>query len=99
MLVSGAGEGFNLIVPIRRMQKWCQDVNLLWAIDESIPCPSLEEIKTIQSEDAALEANLKTEAKPVPADFDVRLANFYNNFVKEEQFPFRIHRKGIITNE
>jgi S1-C subfamily serine protease len=57
MLVRGAGEGFNLIVPIRRIRTWCNDVNLMWAIDDS-PCPALDEIVKMNIEDSAIEANV-----------------------------------------
>lgn len=54
MLVRGAGEGFNLVVPVRRMVSWAQDANLLWALDPSIDPPSLDEIDRIAVEDAGL---------------------------------------------
>jgi len=73
MLVRGAGEGFNMIVPVRRMRQWCSDVNLLWAVDETVPCPTLEDLKALRVEDSALEANLKAsdaDQKPkLLADF------------------------------
>ena len=31
MLVRGAGEGFNLIVPVRRMQDYCEKHKMMWA--------------------------------------------------------------------
>ena len=39
MLVRGAGETFNLIVPIRRMRTWSQEQDILWALDETLPVP------------------------------------------------------------
>lgn len=59
MLVRGAGEGFNLIVPVRRMQEWCKRHKLMWALDPKVPCPTLEELEKIAVEDAALEAKHK----------------------------------------
>lgn len=50
MLVRGAGETFNLIVPIRRMNKWAKDEKITWALDQSIDAPSLEEIEKIPVE-------------------------------------------------
>lgn len=71
MLVRGAGEGFNMIVPVRRMRQWCTDVNLLWAVDETVPCPTLEELKSLRAEDSALEANLKAgDAGPKPQEME-----------------------------
>ncbi|NBQ67460.1 MAG: serine protease [Nitrosomonadaceae bacterium] len=40
MLVRGAGETFNLIVPIRRIQDWTSKHNLQWALDPKVPMPS-----------------------------------------------------------
>lgn len=64
MLVRGAGEGFNLIVPIRRMKKWCTEMDLLWALDNKVKCPTLKQIKSIKVEEAAIEAEIskKTES-------------------------------------
>ena len=50
MLVRGAGETFNLIVPIRRMRKWAQQQNILWALDEKLTVPSYENILKMPSE-------------------------------------------------
>lgn len=38
MLVRGAGETFNLIVPVRRMAEWAEKANVKWAMtDEAMP--------------------------------------------------------------
>jgi len=52
MLVRGAGEQFNLMVPIRRMKKWAEENDLLWALDPSEKMPTWEEIKKISVEDS-----------------------------------------------
>ena len=44
MLVRGAGETFNLIVPVRRMRDWATKQDVAWAIDTDIEVPSLEDI-------------------------------------------------------
>lgn len=44
MLVRGAGETFNLIVPMRRMYGWAETNKLEWALDESKEAPSIEDI-------------------------------------------------------
>jgi len=54
MLVRGAGEGFNLVVPVRRMLEWAKATNLLWALDPDIEVPSLAQIGAISVEDAGL---------------------------------------------
>ena len=50
MLVRGAGETFNLIVPIRRINKWAKSENIMWALDPSVDAPSLEEIHKLPKE-------------------------------------------------
>ena len=54
MLVRGAGEGFNLVVPVRRMLEWAKATNLLWALDPEAEVPSFSEIESISVEDAGL---------------------------------------------
>lgn len=50
MLVRGAGEQFNLIVPIRRMREWANAQGILWSLDPSVPLPSLSELNSISPE-------------------------------------------------
>tara|TARA_Y100001963_G_scaffold116857_1_gene162471 strand:+ start:761 stop:1765 length:1005 start_codon:yes stop_codon:yes gene_type:complete len=53
MLVRGAGEGFNFIVPVRRMQDWAKKVDAEWALDPDAELPTLEDLKKQQAiEDA-----------------------------------------------
>ena len=44
MLVRGAGETFNLIVPVRRMRKYAKSNGVLWALDQKAPTPTYENI-------------------------------------------------------
>ena len=50
MLVRGAGETFNLIVPMRRMLKWAKSENIEWALNSNVDSPSLEEIEKLTIE-------------------------------------------------
>lgn len=50
MLVRGAGETFNLMVPVRRINKWATSENLTWAVDPNIKAPKLEEIFKLPKE-------------------------------------------------
>lgn len=50
MIVRGAGEGFNLMVPIRRMKRWAAEHDIMWALDPSLDVPTLEEIKDLPVE-------------------------------------------------
>ena len=45
MLVRGAGEGFNFIVPVRRMREWADTVDSKWALDPAATPPTLDQIK------------------------------------------------------
>jgi len=50
MLVRGAGETFNLIVPVRRMRAYARKEGILWAIDSEFPIPTLKDITSISIE-------------------------------------------------
>ena len=52
MLVRGAGETFNLIVPVRRMYTYARKHKVLWTLDKSVPVPSMEQILKINPEHA-----------------------------------------------
>ena len=68
MLVRGAGETFNLIVPIRRMRKWATTQNILWALDETLEVPLYENILNIPVENKPSESKTATteDAKQFP---------------------------------
>ena len=55
MLVRGAGETFNLIVPVRRMRSWAEEHKIRWAIDTDVEVPTLEDILKLQIEGAQSE--------------------------------------------
>jgi len=50
MLVRGAGETFNLIVPVRRMRSWSEKQQVRWAIDKDVDAPTLSEILKLPTE-------------------------------------------------
>lgn len=50
MIVRGAGEGFNLYVPVRRMIRWAQEHDIMWAIDAKLKAPSVKEIRKLPVE-------------------------------------------------
>jgi hypothetical protein len=52
MIVRGAGEGFNLIVPIRRIREWAEDSDISWILDSGEDMPSLKDIKGLAIEDS-----------------------------------------------
>jgi hypothetical protein len=63
MLVRGAGEGFNLIVPVRRMVEYCQENKIMWALDKNVPMPTEAELKKMPIENAPKEKEETKEAK------------------------------------
>ena len=50
MLVRGAGETFNFVVPVRRMKAWAKERGIMWALNND-PAPSWNELKKIKPED------------------------------------------------
>ena len=50
MLVRGAGEGFNLIVPVRRMKEYCEKHKIMWALDKSVPMPTEDDLEKLPIE-------------------------------------------------
>ncbi len=85
MLVRGAGEGFNLIVPIRRMVSYCQKHKIMWALDPSIKMPDYEELKKMP-----IEATPKTEEKKEDGK---------KNSLQTKEFPFMIRRYNLKPTE
>lgn len=55
MLVRGAGETFNLVVPVRRMVDWSKKANIEWALDDNVQVPSEEELQKLSIEDNGVE--------------------------------------------
>jgi len=62
MLVRGAGEGFNLIVPVRRMVDYCEKNKIMWALDANVKMPTEKELKEMPIESTPKE---KEEAEDV----------------------------------
>lgn len=62
MLVRGAGENFNLIVPVRRMYRWAEEHNILWALDTSLKTPTMKEINNLPVETTG-DVDLKVKSK------------------------------------
>ena len=54
MIARGAGEGFNLMIPIRRMTSWAKDNNVLWALDPKQKTPTIKEIKELPIESSGM---------------------------------------------
>jgi len=63
MLVRGAGEGFNLIVPVRRMVEYCEKHNIMWALDAERPMPAEEDLKKMPIENTPKEKEESKDAE------------------------------------
>jgi S1-C subfamily serine protease len=68
MIVRGAGEGFNLMVPVRRMKRWAEKHGVMWALDPSIPAPTLDKIKTLPIENVSKEDGGSKKKKNFPSE-------------------------------
>lgn len=70
MLVRGAGEGFNFIVPTRRLHAWAKKVGVEWAVDPNVKTPDEEALSKITIEDESAAAGQTTgkseDAKAFP---------------------------------
>lgn len=52
LVLRGAGETFNLIVPVRRMRDWAKRAGVEWAIDDAVPMPNEQELEALPVEDS-----------------------------------------------
>jgi len=78
MLVRGAGEGFNLIVPVRRMKGYCEKHKIMWALDAKVAMPTEEELKKMPIEHSPKEKKEETsEEKAAKKLFPFRLRVTY----------------------
>jgi hypothetical protein len=84
MLVRGAGEGFNLVVPVRRMVDYCEEHKIMWALNPKIEMPTDEEIKKMSIENTPSE---KKKGKEEDED---------EKSIKKE-FPFMIRTTTLIS--
>ena len=84
MLVRGAGETFNLIVPVRRMQSWVEARGAGWVLDPKSKMPTLEEIKKIDVENDSGSSEKESEdAKSFP--YLIRITKSVNKSEKIEE--------------
>ena len=70
MLVRGAGEGFNFIVPVRRMHSWAEKNSILWALDTNEDVPGLSDITSLPIEGVADKKDEKGEEKSVEGEIN-----------------------------
>ena len=63
MIVRGAGEGFNFMVPVRRMMRWAEEHDIMWALDPKLSMPPLEEILDMPIEHAGDDSDVEVKEK------------------------------------
>jgi hypothetical protein len=68
MLVRGAGETFNLIVPVRRLRSYAVKNNIAWAVDVDVETPSLEDILSLPIEGTATTKAADSTARTMTPD-------------------------------
>ncbi len=83
MLVRGAGEGFNLIVPVRRMVDYAEKHKIMWALDRNIAMPTEDELKSLPIEHAPKKESDEKDASKEEAKkmfpFMIRIIDFRTN--------------------
>ena len=73
MFVRGAGEGFNLIVPVRRIINYAEKHNIMWALDPKVAMPKEDELNKMPVENTPKE---KEEAKDAEKEAAKKLFPF-----------------------
>lgn len=82
MIVRGAGETFNLTVPMRRLHKWAKKVGVDFTLDPTVDVPSEATLKARPIEDNPKGGSHSERADKQPAE------NAYFNFlIKENKEP------------
>lgn len=88
-LVRGAGEGFNLIVPVRRLRGWADGAKVGWIVDPAQKQPTLDELKKMSPSDVA---DLRPSAlRGISYDYTNRRYPFLirlEDAPRGESFPF-----------
>lgn len=79
MIARGAGEGFNLMIPIRRIIRWAKEHEIMWAIDPSIKMPTLKEIESLPIENTSIG--------------EIENKNNKSSLNNDNDFPFLIKEK------
>ena len=93
MLVRGAGEQFNLIVPVRRIRDWAKSAKIEWAVDPSLPMPSADELKKIPVEDSGVKFEPGYDAAKSPHQ------GTDEESAVNREFPFLLKRPVAVRNE
>lgn len=79
LLVRGAGEQFNMIVPVRRLREWAKRSGVEWAMNKEIKIPSDEDLRKLPPEDSG--SVVGSSAKDASKESSVEI---------NKKFPFLI---------
>jgi len=66
MIVRGAGETFNLYVPVRRIREWAKRVNVEFVIDDKLPVPNEKTLKSTPIEEVGASDYNNAAAEKIP---------------------------------
>lgn len=86
MIVRGAVGGFNLMVPMRRIDSWAQRMKLEWVFDASLPVPSEAELQKISIEDTGFPVSAATA--------DKKTGGSHHSVATKDRFGFLIRPLG-----
>jgi hypothetical protein len=86
MLVRGAGEGFNLVVPVRRMLRWAKAHDIMWALNPSLKAPSMDDILDLPVETAGGDDEEEPTKKKKKSYREIRF---------DHEFPYLIRTTRI----
>jgi hypothetical protein len=80
MIVRGAGETFNLIVPVRRIHEWAKKAGVEFALDDKVPVPSDAELRKMPVEEngTRLDSPEKVPA-PAPSRFPFLIGSLFDD--------------------
>ena len=88
MLVRGAGETFNLIVPARRMVDWATKNDIMWALDPKVELPADEDLAKIPVEDVGADFSKESEERKKA-----------NRAIASRDYPFLLRTEQLAQPE
>ena len=88
MLVRGAGETFNLIVPARRMVDWATKNDIMWALDPKVELPTDEDLAKIPVEDVGADFSKESEERKKA-----------NRAIASRDYPFLLRTEQLAQPE
>jgi len=90
MLVRGAGEGFNLFVPVRRIREWAESADVMWALDDNVPMPTMAELEKVRVEDIGVKFERSPAADKDPHGGQPAEADLPAPLIKQIDEPVKV---------